>query len=154
MKNFIRFSAVISLIVTLMSCSSLSSFVEKPQLSIADFQMTQANIFQQTFSVRLKVDNPNSFALPILGMNYGLSISGIDVTQGTSNKGVRVPANGTDYLEVDFNTNLLKTLPDLKDLITTGGKNLSYNFKGDVNLDNRFIKSIPFDKTGEFDLNF
>lgn len=60
MKNFIRFSAVISLIVTLMSCSSLSSFVEKPQLSIADFQMTQANIFQQTFSVRLKVDNPNS----------------------------------------------------------------------------------------------
>ena len=154
MKKFIKFGSTLCLLFTLMSCSSLSNLVEKPQLSIADFQMTQANIFQQTFSVRLKVDNPNSFALPILGMNYGLSISGIDVTKGTSNKGVRVPANGTDYLEVDFNTNLLKTLPDLKDLITTGGKNLSYNFKGDVNLDNRFIKSIPFDKTGEFDLNF
>ena len=138
----------------LSACSSLSGLIDKPQLSIADFKMTRANIFQQTFTVRLKVDNPNSFALPILGMNYGLSIAGVDITEGTSNQGVRVPANGTDYLEIDFNTNLLKTLPDLKDVVSTRGKSLSYNFKGNVNLDNQFIKSIPFDKTGQFDLRF
>jgi len=154
MKVLSKLVGIVMLSLFLSSCSSLSGLVDKPKLSVADFKMTQANLFQQTFTVRLKVDNPNSFALPILGMDYGLSISGVDITQGTSNQGVRIPGNGTDYLEIDFNTNLLKTLPDLKDLVSNGGKNLTYNFNGNVNLDNAFFKKIPFNKSGQFDLRF
>jgi len=140
------------MLLLLSSCSSLSGLIDKPQLSVADFKMTQANLFQQTFKVRLKVDNPNAFSLPVLGLNYGLSIAGVDITQGTTNQGVRIPANGSDFLEIDFNTNLLKTLPDLKNVIRSGGKNLSYNLTGDVNLDNPIISKVPFNKVGQFNL--
>ena len=100
------------------------------------------------------MDNPNSFSLPILGLNYGLNIAGIDVANGTTANGVNIPANGTDYLDIDLSTNLLKSLPELSNVLKSGGKDLSYNFKGNLNLDNTFIKTVPFNKTGSFNLDF
>jgi len=152
--KFFKYAVLILSTVLLTGCSSLSGLIDKPQLSVADFKLTQANLLQQSFKIRMKVDNPNSFSIPVLGLNYGLSIAGVDITQGTTNQGVRIPANGTDYLEIDFSTNLLKTLPDLKDVILSGGKSLSYNLTGDVNLDNPIISKLPFSKTGQFDLRF
>lgn len=154
MKSLSRSVSLLFATLVLTACSSLSGLVEKPGLSVADFNLVDANIFQQTFRIRLKVDNPNSFALPIVGMNYGLNIMGVDVADGTTANGVRVPANGTDYLEIDLSTNLLKSLPDLSEILKSGGRDLSYNFKGNVKLDNTFIKSVPFNKSGSFNLNF
>lgn len=154
MKTLGRYFSLVFIALLMSSCSSLSSLVEKPGLSVADFSMVDGNIFQQTFRIRLKVDNPNAFSLPILGLNYGLNIAGVDVANGTSANGVRVPANGTDYLDIDLSTNLLKSLPELSNVIKSGGKDLSYNFKGNLNLDNAFIKKVPFNKTGSFNLDF
>jgi LEA14-like dessication related protein len=154
MKTFSRTVSFLFATLVLTACSSLSGLVEKPGLSVADFNLVDANIFQQTFRIRLKVDNPNSFALPIVGMNYGLNIMGVDVADGTTANGVRVPANGTDYLEIDLSTNLMKSLPDLSEILKSGGRDLSYNFKGNVKLDNTFIKNVPFNKSGSFNLNF
>ena len=153
-RTILRSTLVLFLSLSLAACSSLSSFVEKPGLSVANFSMVGGNIFQQTFRIRLKVDNPNSFSLPILGLNYGLNIAGVDVANGTSNNGVNIPANGTDYLDVDLSTNLLKSLPELSNVLKSGGKDLSYNFKGNLNLDNTFIKRVPFNKSGSFNLDF
>lgn len=154
MKTLSRSFSLILVALLMSSCSSLSSLVQKPGLSVADLSMVDGNLFQQTFRVRLKVDNPNSFALPILGLNYGLNIAGVDVADGTTANGVRIPANGTDYLDIDLSTNLLKSLPELSNVLKSGGKDLSYNFKGNLNLDNAFIKKVPFDKSGSFNLNF
>lgn len=154
MKKIKKIFLLSCLTILLSSCSSLSSFVERPGLSVANFSMVDGNLFQQTFRVRLKIDNPNSFALPILGLNYGLNIAGVDVADGTNADGVNIPANGTDYLDIDLSTNLLRSLPDLTDVIRTGGKDLSYSFSGNLNLDNAFIKKVPFNKTGTFNLAF
>ncbi|MBT8142643.1 MAG: LEA type 2 family protein [Gammaproteobacteria bacterium] len=145
-------SLILLLAFLMCSCSSLSSMVERPQLSVDDFRLTDASLFRQTFKVRLKVDNPNSFALPILGLDYGVNIAGVDITQGTTNEGVRIPGNGSDYLEIDFDTNLMKSLPDLMDVVKSGGKNLDYKLDGNVRLDNAFFKQLPFSKSGTFDL--
>lgn len=154
MKTLGRYFSFVLIALLMSSCSSLSSLVEKPGLSVANFSMVDGNLFQQTFRVRLKVDNPNSFSLPILGLNYGLNIAGIDVANGTTANGVNIPANGTDYLDIDLSTNLLKSLPELSNVLKSGGKDLSYNFKGNLNLDNTFIKTVPFNKTGSFNLDF
>jgi len=35
----------------------------------------------------------------------------------------------------------------------SGEKNLSYALKGQVNLNSRFVKTIPFDKKGQLEFN-
>lgn len=151
--GFIAFT----LLIGLHGCSSLpmlEQLISKPTLSVANFAMSEANLLKQTFKVRLKVDNPNAFSLPILGLNYGLNIAGVEVAQGSNDKSVSIPAGGSDYLDIDFNTNLLKTLPDLKRVIMKGGKDMSYTISGNVKTKNAIVNSIPFTKTGLLELSF
>ena len=147
---------VLTLLFSMYGCSSLpmlEQLVAQPKLAVASFSMSEASFLKQTFKVKLKVDNPNVFSLPILGLNYGLNIAGVDVAQGSNEKGVTIPAGGSDYLEIDFNTNLLKTLPDLKSVIMRGGKDISYTFFGNVKTKNSIVNSIPFRKNGLFEFS-
>lgn len=149
--------AIITLLLSLYGCSSmpmLEQFVAKPKLAVADFSMSEASFLNQTFQIKLKVDNPNAFALPILGLDYGLNIAGVEVAKGNNTKSLTVPAGGTDYLDISVNTNLLKTLPDLKSVLMGGGKDISYAITGNVQTKNSFISSIPFAKTGQFEFSF
>jgi len=157
MKIFSIGIIVLTLLIGVAGCKSipmLEQLVSKPTLSVANFTMSEANFLKQTFKVKLKVDNPNAFSLPILGLDYGLNIAGVDVARGSNDKSLTVPAGGSEYLKLDFNTNLLKTLPDLKRVILSGGKNMSYTIAGNLKTKNAMVNSIPFKKTGQFEFAF
>ena len=152
MRTLSRTLILVFLFSFLPACSSLTSF-EKPTLSIADLRPTKFAKDGQVFTLKLKVDNPNSIALPIAGLNYALNLSGYDIAQGFSDKAVSIPANGTGFVEVDIKANLIEILPKLAQSLMSGERNLSYDLKGQVNLNSRFVKTIPFDKKGEFAFN-
>ena len=157
MKFFSTCFVALTLLVSISGCSSLpmlEQLIAKPTLAVASFAMSDASLLKQTFKVRLKVDNPNAFSLPILGLNYGLNIAGVDVAQGSNEKSVTIPAGGSDYLDINVNTNLLKSLPDLKSVIMRGGKDMSYAISGNVKTKNSIVSSIPFKKTGKFEFSF
>lgn len=132
----------------------LEQLVEKPSLSVDNFSMGEASILKQTFRLRLKVDNPNQFALPILGLNYGVNIAGVEVADGSQDSAVTIPAGGSDYLDIAINTNLLKSLPGLSGVLMQGGKEMAYEVTGAVQTNNSLVRTIPFQKSGNFDLAF
>jgi len=157
MKSFKMSLITLSLFFGVYGCSALPSLeqlVAKPKLAVTSFSMNEASFLKQSFKVKLKVDNPNAFALPILGLDYGLNVAGVDVAQGSNAKSLTIPAGGSDFLEVDFNTNLLKTLPDLRSVIMKGGKDIAYTFSGNLKTENSIVNSIPFKKSGLFELAF
>jgi LEA14-like dessication related protein len=153
MQTLSRYFSILLIALVMSSCSSLSSLVQKPGLTVDDLKLKSFGLDSQTFAVRLKVDNPNSFSLPIIGLDYGLNVMGINVVDGTTSNGVRIPGNGSDFIEIDLNTNLMKSLPDLANAITSGNGNLDYAFNGAVKLDNALIGNVPFNKTGTFNLS-
>lgn len=152
MRTLSRALILAILISCFSACSSLTSF-EKPTLSIADLRPTKFARDGQVFTLKLKVDNPNGIALPIAGLNYALNLSGYDIAQGFSDNAVSIPANGTGFVEVDIKANLIEILPKLAKSLMSGDRSLSYDLKGQVNLNSRFVKTIPFDKKGELEFN-
>ncbi|HBF07064.1 MAG TPA: hypothetical protein DHW71_13585 [Gammaproteobacteria bacterium] len=156
MKSQLRQTAIfLFFILGLAGCSQfpmLDQLVVKPKLEVASFALEEASILKQSFKIRVKVDNPNAFALPILGVNYGVTIAGVEVADGNTSKSVSIPAGGSDYLDLNVSTNLLKTLPDLRTVILKGDKTLPYAVTGSVKTNNAFISSVPFAKSGQFEL--
>ena len=144
---------LISSMFIMSGCSSLSSLIEKPGISVADFALKDLTANSQTFAVRLKVDNPNGFSLPVAGLDYGLNILGTNVLNGSNASGVRIPANGTDYIDLDLSVDLVNSIPGIARALKNSNGNLSYGLNGAVKLDNPLIKSVPFNKTGEYKLS-
>ena len=144
---------LISSMFFMSACSSLSSLIEKPGVSVADFALKDLNANSQTFTVRLKVDNPNGFSLPIAGLDYGLNILGTDVLNGSNATGVRIPANGSDFIDLDLSVDLVKSIPGIARALKNSNGNLSYGLNGAVKLDSPLIKNVPFSKTGEYKLS-
>ena len=108
---------VIALVMSfgLMGCKTMEHFnqlVVQPKLSVASFSMAEASLVRQVFKVKFEVENPNLFALPLLGMQYDLNIADVDILKGTLDKKVTIPAGGRKTIELDLNTNLLESLPN------------------------------------------
>jgi len=122
-------------------------------MSVADLQIKHLGLNEQAFTIRVKVDNPNAFALPIAGLNYGLNVMGIDVAAGQTSGGVRVQAKNSDFIDINLSTNLIKAVPDIAKALANNGGNLDYGFNGNVNLDNPLIKNVPFNKNGTLKLS-
>jgi len=152
MQNLSYSFFIVFIAIFFSGCSSLTSF-EKPGLSIADLRPTKFARDGQIFTLKLKVDNPNAIALPIAGLNYALNLSGYNIAEGFSDKAVSIPARGSGFVEIDINANLIEVLPKLAKSLMSGDRKLSYDLNGQVNLNSRFVKTIPFDKKGELEFN-
>lgn len=76
--------------------------------------MDAQNFFSPRFSFDLTVVNPNSFALPIKGMHYRVSVLGVKVLSGTNNSIGRIDAFGEKQLTLEANSDL----PSLLSLIS------------------------------------
>ena len=48
----------------------------RPNVSVVDVELRNANLLQQTFAVKLNVQNPNDRALPVKGLHLELSAGG------------------------------------------------------------------------------
>ena len=63
-----------------------------PKVTVADFRVLNMGLFEQNYVVQLRIKNPNSFSLPIAGLNYRLGISDQEFANGTSNEAITIPA--------------------------------------------------------------
>ena len=137
----------------LSSCKTLSyldQVVAQPKLSVVSFAMAEASLLKQVFQVEFKVDNPNLFALPLLGFDYGLDVAGVPIAKGLVDQKVSIPAGGSQNITIDLNTNLVESLPNLTTMLMKGQKDFQYELKGHLKTENTLINSIPFTKVGAF----
>jgi LEA14-like dessication related protein len=134
------------------ACAGKDNSLEPPYVSMSNLKLLNAGLFEQNYSLKLRIQNPNDFALPILGMTYHIYINERDFARGVSNKSFTVPAFGEEIIGLNIISDLSSILGQLQGLATGRIERVSYRLTGSAKLKNR-LRKIPFENKGEFELN-
>ena len=152
------------LIATLLltACAGVPSRPEPPRVNLAGMTMQEASLFEQRFGLKLRLQNPNDFDLPITALTYELDINDKRFASGVTNRAVTVPRFASELLEVEAYSDISGVLRQLTDLGKSGAGALRYRLKGVVIVGSSgqqlpFSPSsgyrLPFEASGELDLS-
>lgn len=148
MRTRIGGQAALLVILWIAGCAGVSTNIESPRVSIADVRLVNANLFSQTYRLRLNIQNPNPTDLPIDGMTYELRFNGQPFASGVSGQAVTVPRYGIEVVEVDAIGTLSNVLRQLTQLERASLQGFRYSVKGQMELRN-LERRVGFDESGE-----
>ena len=147
-RRFVALAAAGLALSVLGACAGSRFRPLKPEVSVASIRLLDGNLLEQRFLLSLRVINPNSFEIPVEGLNFTLDLNGQPFARGVSNKPVTVPQLGEALLEVTATTGLAGLWRQLKGL-GKGRDKLDYRLKG--RLVTGTYGDLDFDKSGEVD---
>jgi LEA14-like dessication related protein len=151
MKRLLARAALCVFALSLSACSALRPDLEAPRLSLVSVAMTSADIFNQSFLVKVNVENPNDRELPIKGIDYKLFLEGDSFAEGESSKPFTVPAKGDIDFDVTVRTNFVSGAGRLLSRLN-GRDQVNYVVEGKLLTDISMLKKIPFQETGTVSL--
>ncbi|MDT8385950.1 MAG: LEA type 2 family protein [Thiogranum sp.] len=146
----VRAGFALLLAVLLAACSSLPSKPQSPRVSLAGLNLVSVDLFEQRYQARLRIKNPNSFALPVQGIDFHLAINGEDFADGVGNQSVTIPAYGEKVMALEVSSNLLQVLRQLKILEDRELGGFEYRITGNI-ASGRHGWRLPFDFTGRLE---
>ncbi|GGC85656.1 LEA type 2 family protein [Halopseudomonas salina] len=109
--------ALVAGLSLLTGCALFSPSYTKPDIALANVEMLKANLWEQSFRLKLRVDNPNDRSLPIRGMQYQIYLNDARLATGVSDQIFDVPAYGSEYFELNVRSNLWRHVGDIVKLI-------------------------------------
>lgn len=145
MQNLLSFFIVGFLALALTSCASLTSeLLKDPTVTVKSFAVTGVTFQDISFDLELDVENPNLLPLKLDQITYDLVFSGQKVTSGTFEKGIDIPASGSNTVIVPLKFGYQSIGALLSGALN---KKLSkdYELNGSVKLG---IFSVPFAQKG------
>ncbi|MGQ0657323.1 MAG: LEA type 2 family protein [Chromatiales bacterium] len=147
----LRLTNVGVLVLLLNACTGLPSKIDPPSVSLADVRLVDMNLMEQTFALKLRVQNPNAFDIPLHGLNCEVDLNGQQVARGVNNQSVTLPGLGEQIVEVRAITSLNSLLQQLTELARSGTPSVNYRIKGNLRVGNGLVP-LPFDQGGEVGL--
>ena len=142
------FLGVWTMLMLLGGCAGLHSNAEPPRLTVAGLKLVDVTLFEQTYQLKLRVQNPNGFDLPVEGLAFRLWVNGKPFASGVANRPVTIPAYGTEFVEVEGVGTVTDVLSELLELRKGIPDKLRYRLLGHVRLKNSPVQ-LPFDYSGE-----
>jgi LEA14-like dessication related protein len=135
------------------ACSLLAPSFEAPRLAVERITLGRSDLITQHLDVRMRVENPNERALPVKSLEYTLYIANEQAAQGISDASFTVPARGEAEFDVRVTANMAGALLNL---LLRGAdsqaQGIDYRIVGRVELSSGFLRSIPFERRGTFNL--
>jgi LEA14-like dessication related protein len=125
--------------------------MQAPSITVADFGIGNAGLFEQQFNLRLRVQNPNPEEFKIDGIAFDLDINDQPFARGVGNQAVTVPRYGSGFMQVEAVSNLGGLVRQFGHFTLSGKPVFKYRIKGSLSLANGM--RVPFDERGEFDLS-
>jgi LEA14-like dessication related protein len=141
------FAASVGLAGLLAGCALTQ--LQAPAINPLSVELTDVQINEQRFTVRLDVQNPNDRPLPIKSASCTLEIQGVNVGRGESTQPFSVPAHGNTEVDMLVTTNLLNSVPELFGRVLQHGTMPDYRFSGWINPDIALLPPIPFSRSGQ-----
>lgn len=133
----------------LSGCESLTKgLLKDPEVTILNVDVTAISFSDISLSVKMNIRNPNVVALNLDRVTYELNVSGDNVTEGTLNEGIKIPASGQSNLTIPMKFKLTSVANALQGMLD-GSFTKQYELKGHAQFG---IFSIPFSKKGEVHL--
>ena len=126
----------ILMVLGLSGCASFPAAFEDPKVQLVSIERLPGSGMRQGLMVVLNVQNPNSYALPIQGMSYGIDIEGYEIANGITSEIADIPAYGETQVSLPVTADLMQLVRLMSGLMVKGDANLEYRLgvKIDVNL--------------------
>ncbi len=137
---------IILLLSSVVSCSMLS--LKDPQVNVTNVDVANVSPQDLTLNLKLKIDNPNGIPINLDKVNYALKFAGKQVTEGTVDQKVSIPAKGAGEVVVPLKFEF-KMLDSVLSGLLNNSMKKDYELNGSAQLG---ILSIPFNKKGEVNL--
>jgi len=147
--NWTRRLALLAVPMVLAACAYTR--LQSPELSVVDISLLRADLLRQDLRVRMRVYNPNDRELPVRSINYEVELAGRSFAHGDSLGDFVVPARGDTEFEVNVTTNAAGAL--LRMLTTSEKGSTEYRIRGKVQLSSGMLRTIPFDHSGQLQLD-
>jgi LEA14-like dessication related protein len=148
-----RRAAVLLAACALFSACAVTPKLETPHLAVTDVTILNNDLWAQKLRVRVQVDNPNNIALPVRGLEYTIEVEGQQFATGESAASFVVPARGQAEFDMNVTANLAGTLIRLLVRGQQGQQTIAYRLTGKLSLSAGFLRSIPFEDHGTFNLD-
>lgn len=148
-----RIFILLTSLLAFVGCSSLGEYKERPRVSIAGVQVTEANLFEQRYRLQLRVQNPNPVDLPIGGLDYQVEVNGNTFATGVSDRAIVVPRYGSALLDVEGISTLGSLIKQLKGLDPLKQQQTQYVIRGNVRVTDRDL-TLPFEHRGDLPFSF
>ena len=99
--------------LALQGCAVFNRSYTEPEVTLANVEMLKANLWEQSFRLRLRVDNPNDRSLPVRGMHYQIHLNNMRLATGVTDRSFNVPAYGSEYFDITVRANIWRHLGPL-----------------------------------------
>lgn len=127
------------------ACSNgIKGVAEPPKISVYGVKMAKMSLSEGSLLVALRVTNPNSYALPLNGLDYKLSLNGVAIADGKKTKNFTIDANQDRIIEIPIQFSLLTLLSTIPNIVKT--RRFTYDLSGNAHFP---IINLPFQRTGK-----
>ncbi len=131
----------------LAGCAGLPTGMQPPSVTLSDFGVGNASLFEQQFNLKLRIQNPNREELRFDGIAFELEINGHPFAKGVGGQGVNVPGFSSGFMTAEAVSTLSGILRQFGRLTELG--KFRYRIKGTLAL--AAGSRVPFEEAGEFD---
>jgi LEA14-like dessication related protein len=136
----------LAILLTLSSC--MSWFLKQPTFALKEVSITRFSSSEIHLLFGIEVQNPNSFELNLLSLEYTVSFNDREVGKGRVDKEVKIAKASSTLVQIPLQTDL-KNLGDPLRLVF-GGQNLRYKIEGTAVIKASVgTATYPFSKSDE-----
>lgn len=110
----------------------------------------EMTVLEQRYDLGLRIQNPNDVPLPVAGMKYALILNGQEFARGVGGEKTVIPALGEGIVHVTVTSGALDWIGQIARLQNAQGSSLSYELAGEIYLQGRPGRPLPFSESGRF----
>jgi LEA14-like dessication related protein len=130
--------------------------IKIPKISLESLKIEKLNLTSANMKLRLKLSNPNAFAMMFKGGNYQLKLNEQNIFSGMmADKDIQIKENGDGIIEMPFSIDFLNIGKSAYQMLT-GSKSLNYGLNGNFNMGTSLPlmekADFPFELSGKTDL--
>jgi len=138
---------ILLLLACVLSCSVLQNAIQRPTVQVENVSYHPVSLREGRLDSRLRISNPNHFALPLRTVTYRLKLNGRVFADSKLSFSKDIPAQGTLELQVPIHFRYDELLQGLSSLLVQ--HDIRFQIAGKLDLG---LLEIPFSKSGEFAL--
>ncbi len=121
-----------------------------PDVSLAGLSFAEAGLFEQGFTLQLRLKNPNDFDIPVQALNFALDVNGSQFAEGLSNEDFTLPASAEIIVPIEVSIPTESLIERVTAIGT--GRRLDYQLTGTAEIDTWFSAPVPFSRAGKLAL--
>jgi len=139
-------------LMLLAGCAGLGTQLETPAITFVGIRAVEASLFEQKLEVRLRVQNPNTVALPVNGLDIDVELAGEPFATGVTAREFVVPAHGEAEFDMIVTANAATALLKIAGGDRKSRDEIGYRLKGRLSTKLGLLRSIPFEESGTLPL--